>query len=160
MRAAPIDPAPEPAGADDIMPIEALDHYNICTTDLERSRRFYEEVVGLRDGDRPPFSRPGAWMYLGGHPILHISTSRAPTTAKADAFDHVAFRASGLAQMRERLAARQVRFQEFSVPDRELVQIFFRDPDGAEIELLFGGDEARDAIAAGMRADATVGRST
>jgi len=142
------------------MPIDALDHYNLCTADLERSRRFYAEVVGLRDGERPPFARPGAWMYLGGHPILHLSTSRTPSAVKADAYDHVAFRASDLAAMRERLSAANIRYQEFSVPDRELVQIFFRDPDGAEIELLFSGDEARAAIAAGMRADATVGRST
>ncbi|MCE2949217.1 MAG: VOC family protein [bacterium] len=143
------------------MPIEALDHYNICTADLDRARRFYAEVVGLRDGERPPFGRPGAWMYLGEQAILHISTSRVPDSSKRDAFDHVAFRASGLAETRATLDRLGIRHQSFTVPDRNLVQVFFRDPDGAEIELVFSGDEAAAEIAAGSIAvDATRGRDT
>jgi catechol 2,3-dioxygenase-like lactoylglutathione lyase family enzyme len=141
------------------MPIEALDHYNLCTGDLERSRRFYAEVVGLRDGERPPFGRPGAWMYLGNHALLHISTSRVPDSAKHDAYDHVAFRASGLAATRARLQQLGIDAQQFVVPDRGLVQLFFRDPDGAEIELIFSGPEAAEAIAAGATGDATVDRT-
>jgi catechol 2,3-dioxygenase-like lactoylglutathione lyase family enzyme len=143
------------------MPIEALDHYNICTSDLDRARRFYSDVVGLRDGERPPFGRPGAWMYLGTQAILHISTSRVPESSKRDAFDHVAFRASGLSATREKLDRLGIRHQSFEVPDRNLVQVFFRDPDGAEIELIFSGDEAAAEIAAGgIAADATLGRDT
>jgi catechol 2,3-dioxygenase-like lactoylglutathione lyase family enzyme len=143
------------------MPIEALDHYNICTADLERARRFYADVIGLRDGERPPFGRPGAWMYLGNQAILHISTARTPETHKSDAYDHVAFRASGLAATRATLDRLGIHHQSFVVPDRELVQVFFRDPDGAEIELVFSGAEAAAEIAAGTAAvDATLGRNT
>jgi catechol 2,3-dioxygenase-like lactoylglutathione lyase family enzyme len=142
------------------MPIQALDHYNICTADLERARRFYAEVVGLRDGDRPPFGRPGAWMYLGDHAILHISTSRVPDSSKRDAYDHVAFRASGLADTRATLDRLGIRHQSFAVPDRNMVQVFFRDPDGAEIELIFSGAEAAADISGGVAVDATSGRDT
>jgi catechol 2,3-dioxygenase-like lactoylglutathione lyase family enzyme len=143
------------------MPIEALDHYNICTADLDRARRFYSDVIGLRDGERPPFGRPGAWMYLGDQAILHISTSRVPESTRRDAFDHVAFRASGLAATREALDRLGIHHQSFVVPDRNLVQVFFRDPDGAEIELIFSGSEAAAEIAAGRVAiDATGGRDT
>jgi catechol 2,3-dioxygenase-like lactoylglutathione lyase family enzyme len=142
------------------MPIEALDHYNICTADLDRARRFYAEVVGLRDGERPPFGRPGAWMYLGDHAILHISTARVPDSSKHDAYDHVAFRASGLAATRAMLERLGIRNQSFAVPDRNQVQVFFRDPDGAEIELIFSGEEAAADIAAGVAVDATSGRDT
>ncbi|MBC7780149.1 MAG: VOC family protein [Proteobacteria bacterium] len=141
------------------MPIVALDHYNICTADLAVARRFYTEVVGLHDGERPPFGRPGAWMYVGTQAILHISTARIPGTAKSDAFDHVAFRAEGLAQTRARLDDHGIRYQSFAVPDRELVQVFFRDPDGAEIELIFSGTEAAAAIAEGVTSDATLNRT-
>ena len=120
------------------MAIEALDHYNLCTADLDRARRFYADVLGLRDGERPPFGRPGAWMYLGEHPILHIST--AATRATLD-----------------RLG---IRNQSFAVPDRNQVQVFLRDPDGAEIELIFSGDEAAAEIAGGVAVDATSGRDT
>lgn len=142
------------------MAVSGIDHYNIATTDLERARRFYSEVLGLVDGERPPFSRPGAWMYLGSQAILHISTGRTPQTRKSDPFDHIAFRAEGLAEMRAKLASRDIYFEEFGVPDRNLHQIFFRDPDGTEIELVFSGDEARAAAAAGAAVDASRGRNT
>jgi catechol 2,3-dioxygenase-like lactoylglutathione lyase family enzyme len=142
------------------MAIEALDHYNLCTADLDRARRFYADVLGLRDGERPPFGRPGAWMYLGEHPILHISTARVPDSSKRDAYDHVAFRASGLAATRATLDRLGIRNQSFAVPDRNQVQVFLRDPDGAEIELIFSGDEAAAEIAGGVAVDATSGRDT
>jgi catechol 2,3-dioxygenase-like lactoylglutathione lyase family enzyme len=142
------------------MPVVALDHYNVVTKDLDACRKFYSEVLGLRDGERPAFGRAGAWMYLDNHPILHISTGRAPETRKSDAYDHVAFRASDLVATRERLKAANVYFEEYAVPDRNLHQVFFRDPDGAEIELLFTGAEAREAAEAGAKVDASMGRTT
>ncbi len=142
------------------MTIAAFNHFNITTTDLARSRSFYEQVLGLRDGERPPFSRPGAWMYLDSQPILHISTGRAPKTQRSDAFDHVAFWATDLEGTRALLKERGIYFEEYAVPERELHQLFFRDPDGVEIELQFGGEDARAAKAAGAALDSSRGRNT
>ena len=44
-----------------------LNHFSIRTTDLEASRRFYADVLGLSVGPRPPFPFPGLWMYRGPH---------------------------------------------------------------------------------------------
>lgn len=137
------------------MPLERIDHVAVTTTDIAATRSFYRDVLGLREGPRPPFGQPGAWMYLGEHPALHISTRRAPTSRKSDALDHVAFAASGLAQMRARLQAAGVDFVEFAVPERQLLQLFLADPDGTEIELVFSGEEALKAIHAGVAADRT-----
>jgi catechol 2,3-dioxygenase-like lactoylglutathione lyase family enzyme len=142
------------------MAIAGFNHFNIATADLARSRSFYEQVLGLREGERPPFSRPGAWMYLGNQPILHISTGRAPKTQRSDAFDHVAFWATDLQGTRARLKERGIYFEEYAVPERELHQLFFRDPDGVEIELQFGGADARAAKAAGAAVDSSRGRNT
>lgn len=142
------------------MTITGFDHYNVNCTDLDRARRFYSQVVGLRDGERPPFASPGAWMYLGNQAVVHISTMRPPTTRKSDAYDHVAFRADGLEEFRARLRAHGVYFEEYAVPDRNLHQVFFRDPDGAEVEIVFTGEEARAAAAAGVKLDASRGRNT
>jgi catechol 2,3-dioxygenase-like lactoylglutathione lyase family enzyme len=141
------------------MRISGLDHYNIATADLDRARRFYTEVIGFRDGDRPPFGKPGAWMYIGDHALLHIGTTRTPATrGKSDSFDHVAFRAAGLDEIRARMREQKIYFEEFSVPARNLHQVFFRDPDGNEIELLFTGEEAAAAAAAGAKVDSSLGR--
>jgi catechol 2,3-dioxygenase-like lactoylglutathione lyase family enzyme len=142
------------------MAISGFNHFNIATADLERARRFYSEVLGLRDGERPPFSQPGAWMYLGDQPILHISTGRAAKTQRSDAFDHVAFTASDIEGVRATLRKHGIYFEEYAVPDRELHQVFFRDPDGVEIELQFGGADARLAKARGVAVDSSRGRNT
>jgi len=36
------------------MPAQSLNHYTIMTRDLERTKNFYVDVVGLTVGDRPP----------------------------------------------------------------------------------------------------------
>src|SRR5579871_5700353 len=54
----------------------ALHHVALDVTDLERSRRFYRDVLGLQEIARPPFGFPGAWFQVGGpghhvHLIVH-----------------------------------------------------------------------------------------
>jgi len=142
------------------MAISGFNHFNIATGDLERSRRFYAEVLGLRDGERPPFGQPGAWMYIGEQPILHISTGRAAKTRHSDAFDHVAFSAHDIDGTRATLRQHGIYFEEYAVPERELHQLFFRDPDGVEIELQFSGDDARRARTPGVAVDSSRGRGT
>ena len=55
------------------MPLTALDHYTIRTSDLNRSVRFYSEILGLENGARPPFRTPGAWLYCDGRPVVHLA---------------------------------------------------------------------------------------
>lgn len=54
------------------MDIRAIHHVSINCTDLERSRRFYREVLGLREIARPPFPFPGAWFEVPGGQQLHL----------------------------------------------------------------------------------------
>lgn len=144
------------------MPIKGFAHINVSTSDLERSRRFYAEVIGLTDGYRPPFGRPGAWMYLDDQPIVHISTSRSPSPdkTKIDAFDHVALWTENIEHHRKLLNQNSVKFVEFGVPETNQYQLFFKDPDGTEIELIFSGEEANNAcLAKDAKMDASFGRN-
>ena len=50
------------------MEIKRIDHYSIRTLDVEASRRFYTEIIGLKVGPRPPFDFPGVWLYKGEPP--------------------------------------------------------------------------------------------
>src|SRR2546423_8457308 len=45
------------------MNIRQLDHVSFLVTDVERSRSFYSQVLGLREIPRPSnFDFPGAWL--------------------------------------------------------------------------------------------------
>jgi glyoxylase I family protein len=49
-----------------------LHHVSLPVADLERSRAFYRDVLGLREIDRPPFDFPGAWFAVGDDAQLHL----------------------------------------------------------------------------------------
>lgn len=127
------------------MPIASLDHCTIRTADLEAARRFYVDLLGLRAGDRPPFSFPGLWLYADdGKPVLHlvgVEPGRAQTGATG-ALDHVAFAASDAASLRARLAAAGIEFTQRVVPLLGVLQLFVYDPHGIRVELNFPSEEA------------------
>ena len=54
------------------MEIAAIHHVSLTATDLERSRAFYRDVLGLREIARPPFDFPGAWFQVGADQHLHL----------------------------------------------------------------------------------------
>jgi catechol 2,3-dioxygenase-like lactoylglutathione lyase family enzyme len=41
------------------MPLGGLQHFTIEPADLERSKEFYCDVLGLENGERPPLDFPG-----------------------------------------------------------------------------------------------------
>ena len=54
------------------MNVRTLHHISLPVADLERSRRFYREVLGLEEmAERPAFPFPGAWLRLGDRE-LHL----------------------------------------------------------------------------------------
>ncbi|MFZ6646199.1 VOC family protein [Undibacterium sp. TJN25] len=158
------------------MSIDNLDHYSVRTADVARSVFFYENVLGMRSGPRPPFNFPGAWLYrataageIFGGGVVHIigiktdgnsglgdylgdkAASREPGTG---AVDHIAFTASSIGDIYARLAQHRIGFRERKVPDLGLHQVFIEDPDGVVIELNYG---AQDDIDAGLRSLAARG---
>ena len=54
------------------MEIELLHHVSLNVADLDRSRRFYLEILGLPEIPRPPFNFPGAWFQVGATQQLHL----------------------------------------------------------------------------------------
>ncbi len=122
------------------MPLTALDHYTVRPSDLDRSVRFYSEILGLENGARPPFRFPGAWLYCDGRPVVHLARRGRKAGGETGAIDHLAFRADGLADFTRHLAERGVAFEESDVPGTGLHQVFLRDPDGVRIEVNFPGE--------------------
>ena len=119
------------------MSIQALDHYTINVADLDASVRFYEDVVGLKKGERPPVPIPGAWLYCGDRAVVHLVAETGRDSKGTGTIDHVAFRATGLGVYTKRLSDGGYKFKERDIPTMDLHQVFLKDPDGVTIELNF-----------------------
>jgi catechol 2,3-dioxygenase-like lactoylglutathione lyase family enzyme len=120
------------------MSVGKLDHYNVSTRKLKETVQFYETVLGLNNGARPPFNFPGAWLYSEGHPVLHINDiSGTDREQRPDSgvIDHVAFGSRGFEAMKKHLAGKGIQHRVNQVPNSTRCQIFLRDPNNVEIEL-------------------------
>jgi catechol 2,3-dioxygenase-like lactoylglutathione lyase family enzyme len=130
------------------MAVSGMNHFTILTDDVPHTVRFYAELLGLEDGERPPFTFPGAWLYAGGAPILHVIGGKALDDLRAGVIDHMAFSARGLRDTVAKLKARGIEYDLRRLVGRGQWQLFFFDPNGARVELDFAADEPRHAGAA------------
>jgi catechol 2,3-dioxygenase-like lactoylglutathione lyase family enzyme len=136
-----------------------LQHCGLVVADLERSRRFYAEALGLEEVPRPPnFTFAGAWFRVGEDEI-HL-LAEADTTGSAGTGDPGSSAAFGLAHHLafevDDLDAACARLEEAGVPltggpmprGDGVTQVFFRDPDGHLLELFQRtGEDQSDAPA-------------
>jgi catechol 2,3-dioxygenase-like lactoylglutathione lyase family enzyme len=122
------------------MSVGMLDHYNVSTRNLRDTVRFYEEVLGLVNGPRPPFDFPGAWLYSEGHPVLHLNDISPTDKAQrpdSGVIDHIAFGSRGFDAIKQHLTGKGVSFRVNEVPNSTRRQIFLTDPNNILIELNF-----------------------
>lgn len=127
------------------MALGALDHVNIRigADQLKPVRDFYVDLLGLEEGERPPFPFPGHWLYLGGQPVIHLAGREGlDVGTDTGGIDHIAFNADDLAGMRRRLDEQGVAYDERTVPLLGLHQLFITDPAGVKVELNFAASEA------------------
>jgi catechol 2,3-dioxygenase-like lactoylglutathione lyase family enzyme len=127
--------------AEDPMPVTAMNHFTILTDDVPGTVRFYGELLGLAEGPRPPFDFPGAWLYAGGAPILHVIGGRPASELRAGVIDHMAFTAHDLSDALALLASRNIAHTCQRLPGSGVWQVFFFDPNGARVELDFAPEE-------------------
>lgn len=122
-----------------MLEIGNLHHVSLVVTDLERARRIYGEVLGLREIARPPFDFPGAWYAAGDgqiHLIVHPGARARRGTTEIDPRDaHVALRVGSYRRTREHLLERGVAIRENPGSITGWPQIYVCDPDGNIIEL-------------------------
>jgi len=130
------------------MGVRGLGHANLRAPApmIEQLRRFYTEVVGLREGPRPQFrsGSRGHWLYAGDTDLLHLTVARddAPLSGCNGAFNHLAFACTDLAGARARLDAARVPYEVDVVDELEQVQLFLTDPAGMGVELTFAATRA------------------
>ncbi len=115
-----------------MLPISQIDHVSVIITDVERSRRFYGDLLGLKEIPKPrTFDFVVVWYDLGNMHVHLLLKDKADTTSPR----HFALRVA------DAQAARAY-FREHSVPTSETTLIpgadrfFINDPDGNRIEII------------------------
>ena len=122
------------------MAIQGMNHFNVLTDDVEATRHFYCDILGLTKGERPPFKFDGLWLYAGGRPILHVSQGRLPSP-RAGVIDHIAFTSSDLRGTVAKLKAHGIEHTVGQQVGTKIWQLFCDDPMGARVELDFDPSE-------------------
>ena len=115
-----------------------LHHINIKAPALlmEEEKRFFCEVLGLREGHRPDFSSQGYWLYSGDQAIVHLSLSEQHSQNEHQGyFDHVAFQTSELQDLLRRLEAAGIEYSSNHVSQLGMTQIFLKSPSATGIEV-------------------------
>ena len=126
------------------MAITDMNHFTVLTDDLDRTRSFYEGL-GLREGPRPPLGFPGAWLYSGDRPVLHVIAGRALPAERRGVLDHMAFSAKDLGHVVARLEGAGIAYELKRQAESNVWQLFLFDPNGARVELDFDASEPAPA---------------
>jgi catechol 2,3-dioxygenase-like lactoylglutathione lyase family enzyme len=109
-----------------------IDHVSVIITDVERSRRFYRDVLGLKEIAKPrTFDFVALWFDLGNQ-HLHLLRKE---TADARSPRHFALRVEDVPAARDYFRERGVAMDETTkIPGADRFFIF--DPDGNRIEII------------------------
>ena len=127
------------------MAISDMNHFTVLTHDLDATRQFYIEILGLKEGYRPALGFPGAWLYVGDRAVLHVIAGRVVPDPPAGVLDHMAFSANNLPATVATLNERGVEYVLRKQNDSGVWQLFCYDPSGARVELDFAASEAAPA---------------
>ncbi|HKU79430.1 MAG TPA: VOC family protein [Rhodanobacteraceae bacterium] len=125
------------------MRVRGIGHVNLRapTETIERLRRFYIDVIGLREGARPVFrsGSHGYWLYANDRAVLHltIALNGEANSQPPGVFNHLAFDCDDLDATRARLEQAGIHYETDVVEELYQTQLFLSDPAGMGVELTF-----------------------
>ena len=140
------------------MKINKLDHVSIATDQLEDTKKFYCDLLGLMVGHRPKLKSSGYWLYSGDEAIIHLvetgsnsdqeiafsddrKTARSlgnpeiTDLSETGMDDHIAMTVEESASLVNFMKENKIAYWDRLLAERELYQVFVRDPNGVIIEL-------------------------
>lgn len=129
-----------------VIEVECIDHLTLVVSDLEQSRHFYADVLGMREVPRPNFDFAGLW-FQAGDTLLHLILTHdksgpagvfSPEKTPSTRTHHFAFRVPDAGAAWEALQASGEELSVISPPKFRpdgAVQVFLADPDGHVVEL-------------------------
>ncbi len=116
----------------------AAHHMSFPIKDLERSRKFYQEILGLTEIPRPDFGVPGLWLQAGAGQVHLIQVEEnwdvgTPPETLNPAGRHAAFAVKDYTEALVHLKKAGLEVLETS---KEKGQMWVKDPDGHIIEFI------------------------
>jgi catechol 2,3-dioxygenase-like lactoylglutathione lyase family enzyme len=112
--------------------VTQIDHVSVIITDVQRSRRFYRDLLGLKEIPKPrTFDFVVLWFDLGNQQ-LHLLQKAQPDTRSPR---HFALRVRDARAAREHCRAHGLSVDE-TVPIPGADRFFVYDPDGNRIEVI------------------------
>ena len=112
--------------------IQQIDHCSVIITDVERSRRFYRDLLGLKEINKPrTFDFVVVWFDLGNQ-HLHLLLKDRPDTLSPR---HFALRVADAQAARRYFQGHGLATEE-TTPIPGADRFFIRDPDGNRIEII------------------------
>ena len=119
--------------------INGILHTTFLSSDLARSRAFYEGVLGLKpDSNRPVMSYDGVWYDVAQYQQIHLMLLPDPEAglqrpAHGGRDRHVALALSDLAKLIARLDKAKI---AYTLSSSGRIALFCRDPDGNALEFI------------------------
>jgi catechol 2,3-dioxygenase-like lactoylglutathione lyase family enzyme len=114
-----------------------LDHINLHVRDTRTMVTFLETLLDAKEGFRPPFKRPGHWVYLDDHPAIHIDIPERTDDFPAGMVHHVAFGIYEKADVLARAEKAGYPFHHAEIPGTGIGQVFVTGPEGILVEVQY-----------------------
>ena len=125
--------------------VRGIDHVTIVVEDLQRSREFYRDLLGMIEIERPDFGFPGYW-FQAGQTQVHLIELQDGSSAPGGGIDpdqvgaglthHFAFEVENARSAFEVLESAGIRIQGGpAVRPDGCTQVWFYDPDGHCVEV-------------------------
>lgn len=114
--------------------IKSINHFTFAVSDLEKSFRFYLDLLGLK----PVAKWKNGAYFLAGDTWLALNLDEKVTSSARNDYSHIAFtcRADEFVALKNRLLDYGCR--EWSVNQSEGDSFYFTDPDGHKLEIHVG----------------------
>ncbi|MEQ1530773.1 MAG: VOC family protein [Methylococcales bacterium] len=115
-----------------------IHHVSVIVKNVAESLKFYADVLGLQQIERPNLGFPGAWLAVGSSQQLHLLEldNPDPTTGRPQHGGrdrHVALTVPDISAIKQTLDNAGV-FYTLSISGRKA--LFCRDPDGNAVEII------------------------